>query len=107
MTDSVETATAAAPATPAEVQAAVHRDLEALDRELTEIELLVEQARAESGRHDAKRQTTADQLAAVGRSASTPDPAVVAELNAQLLELTRRAALMSAQVEVLEGKAKV
>ena len=107
MTDSVETAPAAAPATPADIQAAVHRDLEALDRELTEIELLVEQARAESGRHDAKRQATADQLTALGRSASTPDPAAVAELNAQLLELTRRAALMSAQVEVLEGKTKV
>ena len=106
MTESVETAPSAGPATPADVLAAVGRDLEALDRELTEIELLAEQARTESGRHEAKRQAAADQLAALGR-ATAPDPAMVAELSAQLLELTKRAALMAAQVEVLDGKTKV
>ena len=32
------------------------------------------------------------------------DPAVAADLNAQLVLLTKRAALMESQVEVLEGK---
>jgi two-component system sensor histidine kinase DegS len=106
MTESVETAPSAAAATPADVHAAVGRDLEALDRELAEIELLAEQARAESGRHEAKRQTATDQLAAVVRS-TAPDPAVIVDLNAQLLEQTKRASLMAAQVEVLDGKTKV
>jgi two-component system, NarL family, sensor histidine kinase DegS len=106
MTESVETAPTAAAATPADVLAAVGRDLEALDRELAEIELLAEQARAESGRHEAKRQAATDQLAAIVRS-TAPDPAAISDFNAQLLEQTKRAALMAAQVEVLDGKAKV
>jgi len=62
----------------------------ALDRELAEIDLLVSQARTEAGRHEARRA----QLAEKG---GEPE---------QLLTLTRRAAVMEAQVDVLEGKRK-
>ncbi|HET7703360.1 MAG TPA: hypothetical protein VFK35_08175, partial [Candidatus Limnocylindrales bacterium] len=65
-------------------------DAAALDRELAEIDLLVSQARTEAGRHEAKRA----QLAEKG---GEPE---------QLLNLTRRAAVMQAQVDVLEGKRK-
>jgi two-component system, NarL family, sensor histidine kinase DegS len=77
-------------------------DLAALDRELTEIDMLVAQASTEAGRHEQKRSQAADKLAA-GENLSAGD---LAALNAQLVALTRRAAVMEAQVEVLEGKRK-
>jgi two-component system sensor histidine kinase DegS len=77
-------------------------DIAALDRELSEIELLVNQAQAEAARHEARRSQTADKLAT---TANLP-AADLAALNAQLVSLTRRASVMEAQVEVLEGKRK-
>lgn len=93
-------------ATLADVRAGGERDMAALDHELAEIELLITQARAEAARHESKRSTAAERLAAVART-SPGDPAEIVELNGQLMTLTKRAALMEAQVEVLEGKAKV
>jgi two-component system sensor histidine kinase DegS len=78
-------------------------EIAALDRELAEIELLVGQARAEAARHEQRRVQSTEKLA-------TPDPrataAETAEQYTQLLTLTKRAALMESQVEVLEGKRK-
>ncbi|HEY3333743.1 MAG TPA: histidine kinase [Candidatus Limnocylindrales bacterium] len=70
-------------------------DLATLDRELTEIDMLVGQARTEAGRHEQKRVQAADKLS------EAKDPA---EAYAQGLTLTRRAALMEAQVDILDGK---
>jgi two-component system, NarL family, sensor histidine kinase DegS len=74
-----------------------------LDRELTEIDLLVQQAKIEAERHEQKRSQAADKLA------NLPDATPAADslaLSTSLVSLTRRAVLMEAQVEVLEGKRK-
>jgi len=75
-------------------------DLAQLDAELSEIELLITQARAEATRHEQKRVQASDRLPAVR------DPVERADLATQLVTLTRRAAVMESQVEVLEGKRK-
>ena len=82
------------------------QDLEKLGNELSEIELLAQQARAEAGRYETKRSTTADRVAALARTQPVEPPEVI-ELASQLVTLTRKAGLMEAQVEVLDGKAKV
>jgi two-component system sensor histidine kinase DegS len=83
--------------------AQVRDEIAALDRELAEIELLVGQARSEAARHEQKRVQATEKLA-------SPDPrasaAEVAEAYGQLVTLTKRAVLMEAQVDVLEGKRK-
>jgi two-component system sensor histidine kinase DegS len=79
-----------------------------LDVELGEVDLLVNQARTEATRHEARRVAAAEKLQTAmtqaETSASPMDPAVAADLNAQLVTLTKRAALMESQVDVLEGK---
>jgi len=80
------------------------RELEGLARELAEIELLVGQARNEAGRHEQKRAQAAERLAGLGPRAA---PAELAEANAQVVTLTRRAAVMEAQLDVLAGKQKI
>jgi two-component system sensor histidine kinase DegS len=90
----------AAPATLAET---LDRELEGLARELAEIEMLVGQSRTEAGRHEQKRAQAAERLAGLGAGAP---PADLAEVNAQLVTLTRRAAVMEAQLDVLAGKQK-
>ena len=82
-------------------------DVAVLDRELGEIESLAQQARAEALRHEAKRTAAAERVKAYGTSAE-PQLADMVDLNHQLVTMTKRAALMmQAQVDVLEGKAKV
>ena len=76
-------------------------DLATLDTELTEVDLLVTQARTEAGRHETRRAAAADKLAALPADA---DGAERLELTTSLVGLTRRAALMESQVDVLEGK---
>jgi two-component system sensor histidine kinase DegS len=81
------------------------QELATLDKELGEVELLVAQARAEAARHESRRAQAAEKLqaaqaAAAARGETASDP----ELNAQLVTLTKRAALMESQVDVLEGK---
>jgi two-component system sensor histidine kinase DegS len=74
-------------------------DLDALDKELREIEMLVAQARSEAERHEQKRVQGAEKL-----NQTNLPPADEAALNAQLVALTRRSSVMEAQVDVLEGK---
>jgi two-component system sensor histidine kinase DegS len=76
------------------------REIKALDSELTEIEMLVAQAQSEATRHEQRRVQTTEKLA----SAVNLPEADTAALNTQLVALTRRAAVMEAQVDVLEGK---
>ena len=92
--------------TAADLAAALDREVAGLERELSEIELLAGQAHSESGRHEQKRAHLADKLATL---IATPgaDRAEIAEENTQLVTLTKRFALMDAQIEVLQGKQKV
>ena len=87
----------------AALAADLDRDLDALGRELAEIDLLVGQARNEAGRHEQKRAQAAERLAGLGARAT---PGELAEANSQLVTLTRRAAVMEAQLDVLAGKQK-
>ena len=94
------------PATATELAERTARYAETMQNELAEIELLVQQARTEAGRHEAKRAAVAERLVAA-RAAGAGDPVAQLDLAEQLVTLTKRAVLMDAQVEVLEGKAKV
>jgi two-component system sensor histidine kinase DegS len=91
-----------AEAPPADLATRIEAENRGLDHELAEIEMLVSQARTEAGRHEQKRTQTAEKL--TGGGALPPDDLVA--LNQQLVTLTRRAAVMEAQVDVLEGKQK-
>jgi two-component system, NarL family, sensor histidine kinase DegS len=81
----------------AELQA----DLATLDRELAEIDMLVGQARAEATRHEQKRAQAVERVGGVDRKA---DHKEVVDAYASLVALTRRAILMEAQVDLLDGK---
>jgi two-component system sensor histidine kinase DegS len=76
-------------------------DLITLDKELEEIDLLVTQAKAEAARHEGRRSTAADKLAGLPDGTDVNDRL---EQATALVTLTKRAALMETQVEVLEGK---
>ena len=67
--------------------------------------MLVAQAQTEGERHEAKRAALADRITAA-RSSSRADPVELAEQNAQLVVLTKRAVVMTSQVDVLNGKQK-
>jgi two-component system, NarL family, sensor histidine kinase DegS len=77
----------------------------AAQRELDEIELLMRQARIEADRHAARREASAERLASLMDQHSVP--ADVREAHDALILQHQRSALMSAQMEVLEGKQKV
>jgi two-component system sensor histidine kinase DegS len=87
-----------------ELTTRVTREIATLDGELTEIDMLVGQARTEAERHELKRTQAIEKLDALPDSSPPED---VITLNAQLVTLTRRAAVMESQVEVLDGKRKV
>ena len=91
------------PATLAGVLARLGEDLVGLDRELGEVDLLVTQAKAEAARHEGRRAQAAEKLGPLAASGNA-DPKELVDLNTQLLTLTKRAALMESQVNVLEGK---
>jgi two-component system sensor histidine kinase DegS len=92
---------AGSPATS--LAADVRTEVEALDRELGEIEMLIGQARVEATRHEQKRAQATEKLASPG---ANPNLVELAEGYGTLVTLTRRAVLMEAQVDVLEGKRK-
>jgi len=83
-------------------------ELSHLDSELGEVDLLIAQARTEATRHETRRAAAAEKIttatAAATSAGTTIDPGVAADLNTQLVLLTKRAALMESQVDVLEGK---
>ena len=76
-------------------------DLLTLDKELGEVDLLIAQARTEASRHEVRRSNAADKLDGLPSSTDIKDRL---EQTAALVALTKRAALMETQVEVLDGK---
>ncbi len=99
-----QTEPGAVPDTLGDVIARVTRDVATLDGEMVEIDMLVQQARSEAERHETKRVQAAEKLAAMPENSPIAD---VLALNVQLVTLTRRAAVMESQVEVLDGKRKI
>ncbi|HEY7701502.1 MAG TPA: histidine kinase [Candidatus Limnocylindrales bacterium] len=89
------------PSTIEALSARLADDLSTIDKELGEIDLLISQATTEAGRHEVRRSTASDKLAALPESADVRDRL---EQATSLVALTKRAALMETQVEVLEGK---
>jgi len=83
-------------------------ELAHLEAELVEVDLLIAQAKTEAIRHETRRTAAADKLttatAAAASAGVSIEPGVAADLNTQLVLLTKRAALMESQVDVLEGK---
>ncbi|HEU4672469.1 MAG TPA: histidine kinase [Candidatus Limnocylindrales bacterium] len=81
----------------------VRREADDLERELAEIEMLIAQARTEATRYEARRAAAAEKLAGLAADTSLAD---AGDANAQVVTLTKRAAVMEAQIDVLEGKQK-
>ncbi len=78
-------------------------NVEAIDRELAEIEMLGGQVKNEAARFEARRAAAAEKVAG-----STANPALrdLVDTFNQLITLTKRATLMDAQAELLEAKRK-
>ena len=90
-----------APVTPAELTARLAEESAAVQTELDEIDLLITQARTEAARHESRRAAAAEKLSAAASGGSAKD---VVDLANQLVATARKAALMEAQIDVLEGK---
>jgi two-component system sensor histidine kinase DegS len=95
-----------APSSVPELAQRMSEEAVRLGIELGEVELLTTQARTEASRHEARRAAASDKLAAMVQAAASSGgpPPDTGELNSQLVLLTKRAALMESQVDVLEGK---
>ena len=100
MTDSVAAPTGSAP-----LAERLDSDLAALEKELSEIDMLVAQATAEATRHEARRAQGAEKASRAAKEGI--DPGQLDTLLEQQMTLTKRAALMESQVEVLQGKKRV
>lgn len=79
--------------------------IDQLERELVEIDLLLQQTTTEAERQETRRKQHEDRLTALERSPDAERDALE-EARLQLLMLTKRAALMEGQTQVLEGKQK-
>ncbi len=86
-----------------EIGRTLAEDLARLNDEAAEIELLVQQIRAESERHEARRLKGEERVTTLEHQPPT-SPEELDAARVQLLTLTRRAAMMDAQSQVLEGK---
>lgn len=97
--------------TAEELAARLTAEAAAVESEIEEIDVLVTQAKTEAARHETRRTAAADKLAsaaeqlaaAAGGSATSKN---VADLANQLVNVARKAALMEAQIDLLEGKRK-
>jgi two-component system, NarL family, sensor histidine kinase DegS len=98
MTDPATTAPAA---TLGDLSGRLADDLVRLDGELREVDSLVTQAKAEATRHEGRRAASAEKFAALTPEGDSKERL---DLTASLVTLTKRAALMESQVDVLEGK---
>jgi len=74
-----------------------------LDRELTEIDLLLRQAGSEAQRHQERRTQAEERLQALDNDPRA-DRAALLEARTRLLSQTRRQTMMEGQIEVLQGK---
>ena len=78
-------------------------NIEAIDRELAEIEMLAGQVKSEAARHELRRAQAAEKVAGAGTNPAFKD---LVDTYNQLITLTKRATLMEAQADLLEAKGK-
>ncbi|MFN8629625.1 MAG: hypothetical protein U0838_04685 [Chloroflexota bacterium] len=78
-------------------------NIEAIDRELAEIEMLANQVKSEAARHEQRRAAAAEKIAGATGNPAMKD--IVDTFN-QLITLTKRATMMEAQADLLEAKHK-
>jgi two-component system sensor histidine kinase DegS len=92
----------------AEFAARLAAEAETVKSEADEIDLLINQAKTEAARHEARRSAASEKLAMAAErvAAGSGEPKEVAELANQLVTISRKAALMEAQIDLLEGKRK-
>ena len=110
--DSVAVATTDAlpggpPASEAELAVRLEEEAAAVMAEVDEIELLINQAKTESSRHETRRQTANEKLLMAAErldAGSGGTGKELAELANQLVTIARKATLMEAQIDLLEGK---
>jgi two-component system sensor histidine kinase DegS len=93
----------------ADLAALVAQEADAVKREADEIDLLINQAKTEAARHETRRSAAAEKLAmsaerfAASGATGAKD---LADLANQLVAVARKAVLMEAQIDLLEGKRK-
>jgi two-component system, NarL family, sensor histidine kinase DegS len=85
-----------------EIAERARREVDLLTREIGEIEMLVNQARTEATRHEQKRAQAAERVKPSKESEGEED-----DQGDHLVALTKRSAIMEAQVDILEGKLKI
>ncbi len=83
--------------------ARISADIAGLDAELSEIDLLIQQARNEGARHEQRLEHAGERIAQVtsGRSVGMQE---VTEAYQALVTVTRKSGVMQASIDVLEGK---
>jgi two-component system sensor histidine kinase DegS len=91
----------APPATIGDLSGRLADDLLKLDGELREVDQLITQAKSEATRHEGRRAAAVEKFEALGPDG---DPKEGLDQATTLVTLTKRAALMETQVDVLEGK---
>ena len=113
-TESAPPSSAEAPAEPevrsaADIAARLANEAAGVKGEVDEIELLINQAKTEAARHETRRSAAAEKLAIAAdrlNAGGTAGAKDLAELANQLVTVARKAALMEAQIDLLEGKRK-
>ncbi len=88
------------------ILAGIDADLAGLDAEITEIDLLLQQARTEASRHEQRLEQAGERIAQVtsGRAVAMSE---VTEAYQSLVTVTRKAGVMQASIDVLEGKRRI
>lgn len=91
-----------------ELAARLAAEAETVKSEVDEIELLINQAKTEATRHETRKSAASEKLAMAAEkiAAGSGDPKEVTDLANQLVAIARKAALMEAQIDLLEGKRK-
>ena len=92
----------------ADLAARLAAEAKTVKSEIDEIELLINQAKTEATRHETRKSAASEKLAmgAEKVAAGSGEPKDVIELANQLVAIARKAALMEAQIDLLEGKRK-
>jgi two-component system sensor histidine kinase DegS len=88
------------------VRTELEEDIQKIEREISEIDMLMEQVTVEIERHKSRTTKLASELESLEQQ-SAPDRGELSEARSNLLSSTRREMLFDAQRQILEGKRRV